>query len=166
MSEILVAIVGAISSVLVAWITSRKAEKSKSISSSTPFLSMLALGLAVTAIAIGVFSFSESQKIQFKTVKTKVTAHTNGSRGESGTTHLIAPNVPSNPEVHELNLSCPIGYTPIEAWHEVTGSYPSADAMYTINASVNGEKAFIALRAREGAVGYSYVEVIVLCFRT
>ena len=78
MSDIIVALIGATTSIIVAIITTIKsANHDEKIRSRTPlFISILALGLAITGIIIGVFSFSGLGKPQILLAGQKFTAHT------------------------------------------------------------------------------------------
>lgn len=157
-SDIIIALIGAGGSALTAWLTSRTKAPNTTKRSPMP---ILALGLAVTALVIAVFNFSTPQ---FHMARTTITAHTRGTE-TGGESPLLAPNVPTAAQVHELNLECEDGYNPIAAWHEVTGSHPALDVMYSIDASVANDSVMIRLRAREGRRGYAYVDVLVLCSR-
>lgn len=83
---------------------------------------------------------------------------------------LILFNIPRVPEeaqnytLPKTDISCPERHQPITAWHEVVGSWPAPDVMYSVNADVT-EKGDIqlALRARQRMAGYAYIEVYVLC---
>ena len=82
-----------------------------------------------------------------------------------GQTTYLAPQVPSDAQVYSLGLLCAPGSEPLAAWHEVTGSHRSIDAMYTIDAQVNRDTGDIqvALRTREDRSGYAYADVFALC---
>lgn len=76
------------------------------------------------------------------------------------------PSVPARAQSFILDdmMACDQGYVPIAAWHEVTGSHPSIDVMYAVDASVTSDgNIAIMLRGREGKRGYAYIDVLVLC---
>lgn len=163
----LIAIIGSISSMAAAWITAWKGPSKKSVAAGakTPFLAVLALGLAITALLIGVFSFTETSNAQFKIVQKSFAAHTENYQTNKKLQELLAPRVPGQAQRHILGIACPAGHDPVTAWHEVKGSHPVLDAMYTIDANVENKEVVLYLRAREDAVGYAYLDIIVLCSR-
>jgi hypothetical protein len=170
MENVLETLVGTIGSVVIAWITTRDrtphgAETQKIMGAKTSFWAVLALGLALTGLVVGVFSFTETTNAQVQVVQKTYTAHTEGYRHDNANPPLLAPRVPAPDQRHVLTIPCPEGYHPITAWHEVKGSYPSIDAMYTVDANVENKEVVLYLRAREGVDGYAYLDVIVLCSR-
>lgn len=166
-TDIVVSLIGALASILIAWITTHQQQQSPNNSnySKVSFVSVLALGLAITGLVVGLFSFSESRIAQLEIVKKTITAHTRGYYGDLRIEHYIAPKVEKPAKKHKLNISCSKGYKPLVAWHEITGSHPSTDTMYTVDPSVEDENVAIYLRARENATGYAYIEVFMLCSR-
>lgn len=166
-NDLLIAIIGSITSVAVAWITTRKGPPKEPVAAvgKTSFLAVLALGLAITALAIGVFSYTETTNAQFEIVQKSFAAHTEGYETDKTLPELPAPRVPDQAQRHVLGIACPGGYHPVAAWHEVKGSHPVLDAMYTIDASVENKEVVLYLRAREGVDGYVYLDIIVLCSR-
>lgn len=107
---------------------------------------------------------------QIEIVTYRVTAHTDGVT-DTWENPMRAPridraNPASTPAAHyRLGIECPAGYEPAAAWTETTGSHPSADAMYSINADVVDGDVDLALRARAEAEkdAYAYLDVLVLC---
>ena len=89
---------------------------------------------------------------------------------EQGLRRYDAPQVPDEAATYLLDgiIGCSMGYVPVAAWHEITGSWPSIDVMYTVNASVtDDDRIEIDLRSRQGFErGYAYIDVIVQCSRT
>lgn len=124
-------------------------------------MAVLAVGLALTALAISLFNFYPQLLVE----KITIAAHTKDDYGDRGLPHYLASNVPDPATKHELDLECEQGYNPIAAWHEVIASHPALDVMYTINAYVEGDRVGVALRARKKQKGYVYIDVFVLCSR-
>ena len=163
--DIVIALVGATATVVAAWLLSparlaRPPSRSRSFS-----MPILALGLAFTALLVSLFNFSEMQRPELTVQSLKIVSHTQGVRADEDLDHYLAPNVPASAQMHLLDPNCEQGSVPIAAWHEVTGSHPALDTMYTINATVENQDVSIALRARQGRSGYAYVDVYVLCNR-
>ena len=87
---------------------------------------------------------------------------------EQGLLQIEAPWEPAT-DVHSLDsiIRCQEGYEPFAVWHEVSGTYPSSDVLYTLNPRINEDGGIeIAVRARrswQGRVGYAYLDVFALC---
>ncbi|MCV6575111.1 MAG: hypothetical protein OIF58_05185 [Cohaesibacter sp.] len=162
-SDVIVALIGAVSSILIARLSSNTKDGGRV--QNPKFWIITSIGLALTALLVSLVSFNETNKPQFEIIKTTITAHTKGTRGDEKVPHFIAPPVPEPAQEHPLSIQCNSGYDAIAAWHEIIGSHPSSDAMYTVNPNVKNGKASIHLRARTGVAGYAYVEILVLCSR-
>jgi len=163
-TEILIALIGSFTSICVAWIGSRSNSSNSIVTKKPSFLIILAVGLAITGIAISLASLFESQTPQLAISKTTIAAYTPGSDPMQPDQRFEVPRVHDPALTTELDLRCPSKYYPLVAWHEVIGSHP-AETMYTINPNVVDGKVFITLRGRENARGYAYVEVFLLCTR-
>ena len=103
---------------------------------------------------------------QIEIVKTSIVVHTDDQNTASWTEKptYVASEVGSPAQQYILDIDCPPGYEPAAAWHETTASHPSIDKMYTVDLNVTGSDAVsLTLRARQGASGYAYVDVLVLC---
>lgn len=159
-SDIIVAAIGALASVFVAWLANRKAPSTQgSAKLNNSFTAVLAVGLAITAIFLSVIP-------PLQVVSTTIAAHTAGTKGQDGTPHYEAPRVPADEQRHVIDVRCPFGYEPVSAWHEVVGSHPSVDTMYTVNPVVEGTDLVVYLRSRKDTVGgYLYAEIFLLCGR-
>lgn len=160
--EILEAVIGAAGSIVAALVLSSRTQ--------LRFFDVFTLGLAATALYIAVSSWSESGVPPFRVVTERITAHTMDVAHTNSSYEYpkyAAPSVPAPARSHELPaVRCECGYTPIAAWHEVIGSHPTVDTMYSIGAGVADEKVTVSLRARQGKQGYSYIRIMVLCSRT
>ncbi len=164
-TEIVVALIGATASCLAAWLIS-PSRRSASTYRRQLRLPVLALGLSMTAIAVSLFNLFVAQIPQLTVEKTTVTAHTANYYGNRRVPQLLAPNVPADAQRHVIDLACEEGYKPLAAWHEIVGSHPSLDKMYSVNAEVEGNGVIaLHLRARENEQVYAYVEVFVVCSR-
>lgn len=87
--------------------------------------------------------------------------------GEQGVPAYAMPRVPEMARRIELPdevIACPDKFKPVAAWHEIVGTWPEPDVVYTVNAGISEDDEIeVFLRAREGRRGYAYVEVLVLC---
>ena len=81
--------------------------------------------------------------------------------------NYVAPSVPEQAQTYTLDLRCVAGFEPVATWHAVTGSHPEIDVMYSIHPQIDRDSGAIrvALRSRQAANGYAYVDVFVLCRR-
>jgi len=165
--ETIAAIVGAVGSIIAAWITSRNKDESNGAGSVRIiyFLIVLALGLSITAIFIGAFTFNVANTPQFKVEQVTIAAEA-GKVSSREFAHFEPPRVPDPIQSYAVPIACPDGYYPLSAWHELVGSHPTSDVMYTVNATVIDQTVYMYLRARQNADGYSYIQVIVLCTNT
>ena len=109
-------------------------------------------------------------KERARIVTAEITAHVPGTHfevwDEQGLDLFEAPQVPAESAIYTLGdlVSCPAGYVADDAWHEITGSWPSIDVMYTVNAGIVNGVPNIELRTRQGFMrGYAYIDVIVQC---
>ena len=104
--------------------------------------------------------------VPIRVARTSVVVHTTEQQfpGDNRP-KFIAPNVPASAARYLLDLGCPDGYTPLDAWPRVSASHPALDVMYTIDAGVDGSQIFLDARAREQRSGYAYVDVVALCVR-
>ena len=111
----------------------------------------------------------EAASTDIDVVTVEIVAHTPGLYFDSWADlyRYSAPQVPAAAQMYSLDnrISCPDNYKADEAWHEIIGSWPSIDIMYSVNASVTNEGNIqIALRTRQGFPrGYAYIDVLVLC---
>lgn len=161
---VLVALIGAAASIIVALITTRrpKTDSPPPKVGRTSFAAILAVGLSLTGIAIGVTSLKSPQ---LRVISNTYAACTAGQSADPTIPAFLARNVPQPPKKYPLPMECPSGYKPIAAWHEITGGHPSAETMYGVEASVEDDHIFLSLRARKDYSGYSYVRVMALCSR-
>ena len=172
------ALIGAAATITAAWINSRtpKKEVDKPSKKKNSNMSVLALGFALTSLFIGVFSFTETLNQQVIVKKKMIeinTVTTDGvqTKGEGIHEIYLAANSPSNGTIKEVKNACPTNRTPIAAWTEVITTksdnnlYAGRDALYAINAEVEGDKVFMHLRGQKNAEAYAYVQVLVLCSR-
>ena len=167
-TQIIVAIIGLVGSLVAAWIarnTPRARGSNQSRSGGRFNMAVLAVGLAVTALVVSLLSFSQARNPQFQVERIGIEAHTSDYRGDKTRPPYLAPNVPDPAKKHDLDLNCEQGYNPIAAWYTVTGSHPALDVMYTIDAFVEDDGVGVSLRARERKRGYAYIDVFVLCSR-
>lgn len=115
-------------------------------------------------------------------MKVNVVAHSPGfdervARSNNAWENMHLFEAPWEPETETYSirdlLTCPRKYKPAVAWHEITGSWPTVDIMYTVNVEVeeDNEDIKLSLRTRNRyrerdpskGGGYAYVDVIVRC---
>lgn len=173
-TKIIVAIIGGIVSLGLAWTRSSIRRENGSEGHRGSPIPVLALGLALTSLVTSVFVFSDARNPELQVAKIEIVAHTPGYQFGRETRpmslpRLVAPRVNDSAADYVLSdytrIQCDDGYVPIAAWHEIRGSHPALDVMYTVDANVVDEEATLSLRARASATGYAYVEVFLLCSR-
>ena len=136
-------------------------------------------GLASIVVAVSaIYGVVIVARPQGKTISAEITAQIPGTdyatwRANPPPPRRDAPQIPAAAQRHTLDdlLPCGVGYRPVKAWHEIVGSWPSIDVMYTVNANVIDGEVVIDLRSRDKtfstqrpyAHGYAYVEVFVRC---
>lgn len=104
-------------------------------------------------------------------VHTPDTPYYSAWRTMPGLLRLSAPWEPAT-DVRSLNsiIRCRDGYEPLAVWHEVAGTYPSSDALYTLNPTINDDGGIeMAVRSRKswrGRQAYAYIDVFLLCRAT
>lgn len=160
-TDILIALIGASTSIAVALISKQKDQSDEGKhKSKTSFITITAVGFAITALLMGAFP-------SIKIVSTTIAVETPENSGvQDGLPVFQAPRVPKGPKEYDINARCPFGYVPASAWHEVIVSHPSSDLFYTVDPSVSQGKLKVAVRAREsGSDGYVYAEVFLMCSR-
>ncbi len=175
-TKIIVAIIGAFTSIMVAFIGkfTFESKKKKNVArkvSFFEFIKTVGIGLGVTAFAISVIALMRTQKPFLEVVTEEISISPN--EPPSSLNVQPAYKIPyfngGNEPVMEIpiNIECPENYVPIATWLEsfVTKWDDRKPITYELWSKIIDEKVIVGTRALDNSSGYEYLKIHCLCER-